>query len=130
MDQSLSLINQKQAFSLSVALASVHCLWADFSVKIANFTQFDSTILHLKLLAQKFLLVCGGDWTLFYFYFSNFTLQWQKVWKIMDFFLSFVYIREKKELQNGKKNIAKLSKAQYFKNETLVETLLAFKNIL
>jgi hypothetical protein len=41
-----------------------------------------------------------------------------------------VYIREKKELQNGKKNIAKLSKAQYFKNETLVETLLAFKNIL
>jgi hypothetical protein len=50
------------------------------------------TILHLKLLAQKFLLVCGGE--------------------------------------NEKKNIAKLSKPQNFLNETLVETLLAFKNIL
>lgn len=48
----------------------------------------------------------------------------------MEFFLSLVYIREKQKLQNEKKNIAKLSKPQFLKNETLVEMLLTSKNIL
>jgi hypothetical protein len=81
------------------------------------------TILHLKLLAQKFLLLCGRDWTLFYSYFSNFTLQWQKVWKIMEFFFVFSVHLGKKKQQNCEKNIAKLSKPQILKNETLVKML-------
>lgn len=48
----------------------------------------------------------------------------------MEFFCSCSVHLGKKEATKWKKNIAKLSKPQIFKNETLVEMLLASKNIL
>jgi hypothetical protein len=109
----LSLITWTSHYDWSIK--STHFLWVQLSQLSTAFEQTLVsnlqishnliTILHLKFLAQKFLLVCGGDCTLFYFYLSNFTLQWQKVWKIMDLFFVFSVHSGKKKATKWKKTL-------------------------
>jgi len=59
-------------------------------------------------------VVQTGRFFFFCFSFPNFTLQWQKVWKIMEFCFVFSVHSGKKKSYKMKKNIAKLSKPQIY----------------